>query len=239
MSAHSDPHFRRDARGVLRWTLTYTRGLDPDLAERRQDEIASDLHEHAVWAHEAGVSPRRLAGSIRVSALRGVPADLAWRSTVLRHADPAVRLALRADAALLALVVTIGIADVALGGFVAFRLVRALVIRDVQFMPAPALGVMILALIALLALPAMVGERQRPWAALVLAVPTGLIIAEAGRALYFLSASAVVLVNRLPWWESAATAIGGALALVCITAAPLDRDHRVDHDRRRLDRDRR
>lgn len=219
MSIESSVHFHRAARGVLRWTMTYTRGLDPQVAGSRQDEIASDLHEHAMWAAEAGVGPRRLAWSIRLRALRGAPADLVWRSAVLRQVDPGVRLALRADAALAALIVMIGVFDVALGGFVAFRLVRALVIGDVRSVPGPALGAIVLGLIALLALMAMAGERQRAWAALVLAVPTGLILAETGRALYFLSASAVVLVNRLPWWEPATYSVGGGLALACVTAA--------------------
>ena len=219
MSVESSGHFRRAARGVLRWTMTYTRGLDPRVAASRQDEIASDLHEHAMWAAEAGVGARRLGWSIRLRALRGAPADLIWRSAVLRQADPGVRLALRADAALAAVVVMIGVFDVALGGFVAFRLVRALVIGDVRNVPGPALGAMVLGLIALLALMAMVDERQRAWAALALAVPTGLILAETGRALYFLSASAVVLVNRLPWWEPATYAVGAALALACVSAA--------------------
>jgi hypothetical protein len=219
VNLESSAHFHRAARGVLRWTMTYTRGLEARIAAGRQDEIASDLHEHAVWAGEAGVGPRRLAWSIRLRALRGAPADLIWRSNVLRQADSSVRLALRADAALLAVVLTIGVLDVALGGFVLFRLVRALMIGDVGSIPGPALGAVVLGLIALLALMSMIGERQRAWAALALAVPTGLIIAETGRALYFLSASAVILVNRLPWWEPATYAVGAALALVCVTAA--------------------
>lgn len=219
MSVRSSAHFRRAARGVLRWTMTYTRGLDPHVAGSRQDEIASDLHEHAMWAAGVGVGPRRLAWSIRLRALRGAPADLVWRSAVLRQADPGVRLALRADAALLAVIVMIGMLDVALGAFVGFRLVRALVIGDVRSVPGPALGAMVLGLIALLALMAMVDERQRAWAALALAVPTVLILAETGRALYFLSASALVVVIRVPWWEPATYAVGGGLALACVTAA--------------------
>ena len=219
MNLESNVHFHRAARGVLRWTMTYTRGLDARIAAARQDEIASDLHEHAIWAGEAGVTPRRLARSIRLRALRGAPADMVWRSAMLRRADPGVRLALRAHAALLAVVLTIGVLDVGLGGFVLYRLVRALLIGDVQSIPDPALGAIVLGFIAMLALMAMAGEAQRGWAALALAVPTGLIIAETGRALYPLSASAVVLVNRLPWWESATYAIGAALALVCVTAA--------------------
>ncbi|GAA4375410.1 hypothetical protein [Agromyces bauzanensis] len=104
-----------------------------------------------------------------------MPADLIWRSAVLRQAESGVRLALRADAALLAVLVMIGVLDVAPDGFVLFRLVHASVIGDVQRIPEPSLGVMSLGLIALLALSALVGERQRAWAALVLAVPTALI----------------------------------------------------------------
>lgn len=219
MNVESSSEFHRAARGVLRWTMTYTRGLDAAVAAARQDEIASDLHEHAVWARETGVTTRRLAWSIRLRALRGVPADLAWRSTMLQGVDPGVRLALRADAALFSAVVMIGVLDVGLGGFVLFRLVRALLIGDVQSVPGAALGAVALGLIALMALMAMVGEQQRAWAAFALAVPTSLIIAETGRALYFVSASAGVLQIRLPWWEPATYAIGGALALVCLTAA--------------------
>ncbi|WP_438854210.1 hypothetical protein [Agromyces sp. M3QZ16-3] len=199
--------------------MAYTRGLDAAVATGRQDEIASDLHEHAAWAAEAGVGGRRLAWSIGLRAIRGVPADLAWRAGVVRRADHDVRVVLSADAALLALVATIGVLDVALGAFVAYRLVRALVIGDIGNVPGPVVGASALGLIALLALIALTSGLHRAWAALVLAVPTTFILAETGRALYFLSASAVLLVNRLPWWETAASAVGVALALACVAAA--------------------
>lgn len=56
----------------MRWCELYTRGLDPAVAGDRRAELASDLHEHAAW--DAG------AGAAMLSrAIRGVPADLAWR----------------------------------------------------------------------------------------------------------------------------------------------------------------
>ena len=113
----------------------------------------------------------------------------------------------------------IGVLDVGVGGFVLFRLVGALVIGDVQGIPGPALGAVVLGLIAMLAVMAMVGERQRAWAALALAVPTGLIIAVPAERSTSSARAPSSWLNRLPWWEPATYAIGVALALVCVTAA--------------------
>ncbi|MCM3658827.1 hypothetical protein M3147_16340 [Agromyces mediolanus] len=211
--------YRLAARHVLRWTAWYTRGLDPAVAGARQDEIASDLYEHARWAEEAGVDADELARSIRGRALRGVPADLAWRAGALQRVDPRLRSARRAEASLRSLVATIGIVDAALGAFVAVRVVRALLIGDVAQVPGPAIGAIALGTIALIATFALSGPRQRGWAALLLAVPTTLIFAQTALALYFLSATAVLLVNRVSWWQPAALAVGLALAAVCVTAA--------------------
>ncbi|MCD1570736.1 hypothetical protein [Agromyces mediolanus] len=211
--------YRLAARRVLRWTAWYTRGLDPAVAGARQDEIASDLHEHARWAEESGIGPDELARAIGGRALRGVPADLAWRAGALQRLDPRLRSVRRIESSLLAVVVTIGLVDAALGTFVAVRLVRALLIGDVAEVPGAAIGAIALGAIALVATFALSGPRQRGWAALLLAVPTALIFTQAAQALYFLSATAVLLVNRVNWWQPATLAVSLALAAVCVTAA--------------------
>jgi hypothetical protein len=62
--------------GVARsWTAIYTRGLPAELAERRREEIGSDLFEHASFA---GVTPAQQV-HVLGRVLWGIPADLSWR----------------------------------------------------------------------------------------------------------------------------------------------------------------
>lgn len=97
-------------RALVRWahgvvvdrTLRVTRGLPGPVAQDRFDQIVSDLweQEHA----PASGTGTLLAGSILLRALRGVPADLAWRRHALAEAaatPPAPvppRIPLQADA---------------------------------------------------------------------------------------------------------------------------------------------
>ena len=57
------------------WAALYTRGLPEDTAERRREEICSDLFEHA---HEAGITPAQQV-DVLGRVLWGIPADLSWR----------------------------------------------------------------------------------------------------------------------------------------------------------------
>ena len=62
--------------GVARsWTAIYTRGLPPEQAERRRDEIRSDLFEHAACAGATPAQQVHVLGRV----LWGIPADLSWR----------------------------------------------------------------------------------------------------------------------------------------------------------------
>jgi hypothetical protein len=56
------------------WVRLYTRGLPDELAERRRDELASDLFEHASLA-PSPAQQREVIGRV----LWGIPADLSWR----------------------------------------------------------------------------------------------------------------------------------------------------------------
>ena len=109
MTLERTPEYRRAARVALRWSTVYTRGLNSGVAATRRDEIASDLHEHAAWAEEHGLSARQLARSVRRRVLRGVASDLAWRVEHRKAASPTLRFVIRANAVILAVAATTGV----------------------------------------------------------------------------------------------------------------------------------
>ena len=73
------------------WVRLYTRKLPDAEAQRRREEIESDLFEHAVDAQLAAVGTQRLNAEILARVLVGVPADLSWRRATRQ---PHTRLAL-------------------------------------------------------------------------------------------------------------------------------------------------
>jgi hypothetical protein len=75
-----------------RWVGLYTLGLPDAEVQRRRDEIESDLFEHAVEAHQAGVSKQRLNAEVLARVLVGASADLSWRRATRQ---PRARLAIR------------------------------------------------------------------------------------------------------------------------------------------------
>ena len=98
---------------VERWVDWYTRGVSGG-AERRE-EIMSDLWEQAQSADPSTASE----ASTRSRWLRGIPADLSWRSTQLRTAAFRARRGLRA---LFGLLVAIAAATTLLSVAIAARL---------------------------------------------------------------------------------------------------------------------
>jgi hypothetical protein len=62
-------------RCATRWTAWYTRGLATPVAERRREEIASDLFEQAAACGRGHAQQRNVLGRV----LWGIPADLSWR----------------------------------------------------------------------------------------------------------------------------------------------------------------
>jgi hypothetical protein len=70
----------RTAALVARWVRVYTRNLPTPIAERRIDEIDSDLHDHIAHERAGGTADWRIALSITTRMVRGVAADLSWRS---------------------------------------------------------------------------------------------------------------------------------------------------------------
>lgn len=84
MTASRSVQYRRAAQWSRWWAARYTRGLPPEIAGDRLDELAADLHDHSVHADATGMSGRALAVAIVSRSLRGVPADLAWRAAQRR-----------------------------------------------------------------------------------------------------------------------------------------------------------
>src|SRR5262245_6623929 len=71
----------RMAALVARWVRIYTRNLPTPIAERRVDEIDADLHDHIAHERAGGTAEWRITLSITTRMVRGVAADLSWRST--------------------------------------------------------------------------------------------------------------------------------------------------------------
>lgn len=64
---------------VGRWVRFYTNGLPAPQAERREEEVAADIHEQLESETSRGTARRRIALSILSRMARGIIADLAWR----------------------------------------------------------------------------------------------------------------------------------------------------------------
>ena len=64
---------------VTRWVRFYTRNLPGPIAERRIDEINSDLHDQIAHDRARGTAGWRIALSLASRMVRGVAADAAWR----------------------------------------------------------------------------------------------------------------------------------------------------------------
>jgi hypothetical protein len=65
---------------VARWVRLYTRDVPEPIAERRIHEIDADLHDHTEHERARGTGDRRIALSIAARMVRGLAADLSWRS---------------------------------------------------------------------------------------------------------------------------------------------------------------
>ena len=69
----------RAAALVARWARFYTRDLPAPVADRRLEELGSDVHEHIEHERRQGTSDPRIALRVLSRMARGAPADLLWR----------------------------------------------------------------------------------------------------------------------------------------------------------------
>jgi hypothetical protein len=93
---------------VSTWVRLYTRRLPAHIAERRAEEIGSDVHDHVAYERERSASEWAIALGLLSRMARGMPADVAWR----QHVQPWEGDFMRPLVALL--VAGIGIAALAL-----------------------------------------------------------------------------------------------------------------------------
>jgi hypothetical protein len=72
----------RAARLTIWWVSCYTRQLPTAVAERRVDELRSDLHDHITYERARGTADWRIALSVMSRTARGLPADAVWRGRI-------------------------------------------------------------------------------------------------------------------------------------------------------------
>lgn len=206
----------RAARLIARWCELYTRGLEPAVAAARRDELASDLFEHAASDPKAGAA-------MLSRAIRGVPADLAWRYEQRRAAQPKLPLATRVlSGGVATLTAAAAAALIGLGVFAIWRRVFGLARRvSLSFDPPSDNGAWIVGLTLLAAVGAalLLRDRTRALGALTLAASTLLI--------YFVhldfSAQSVTVAELagVPEWGVALWSLIGCLACLFLSAAVL------------------
>ena len=203
---------------VLAWCRWYTADLPAEIAAERRAELASDLFE------EREHSGARATASILWRAIRGVPADLAWRGARLRRASlgaPRGTFPL----ALPALAHVAAIALIAWGGFIVWRVARSVLIGDWHGAADVAELSVVGLLLALVGSWLLMVARRRAFAGLVLAVAAYLLIRFGTYALmetsvsftefFSTSTAQMVLLNRVAtgaavlfflsmaaWWAS-------------------------------------
>ncbi|MDD9151006.1 hypothetical protein PUY80_00330 [Plantibacter flavus] len=202
--------FTTTTHWVLAWCAQYTRDLPEEVAAARRDELASDLHEHALWADEAGWSAGRLRRDIVRRLVTGSIHDVSWRAHQLgrsamrdpRHART-VRTAQRITSWMLALGVTLTV----LGGYTYARIIRAIIIDDLRVPPLMAMLVGVLAVLSLVGTALTARRRTRIVGAVALAPPALLLGYVAVESLSLISATGVQIAS----WADHLMATAGSL----------------------------
>lgn len=180
---------------ILRWCDVYTRGLNPAIAGDRRDELASDLWEHAAAEPKA-------SAAILSRAIRGVPADLAWRYEQRRAESLLLPRSTRViGGSIRALVLIAASSLIALGVVAIARTAAAVASGSARPWSETAVWVIALTGLAVVGTILTLPARTRVFGALVLAASSAVI----HFALYDLitkSATIGVLTFRPGWSES-------------------------------------
>lgn len=226
MRAHRSARYRRAALHALRWCAWYTRGLDSAVATTRQDEVASDLHEHGEWAEAQGVGAARLARSIYVRMIAGAAADLSWRHNQRRAYSASVDARVRLRDLSFAVLLVVGLGLVAVGTYALYRVVRALIIGDISYIPATSYPTLLVTLAALTGVMTLRLRRSRSIGALLIAVPAMVLPVLVGQILNRVSASSLLIFNAMPGWDAILAIAGGGLAIFAAMTAIIWRPER-------------
>lgn len=224
MSVMTSPPYHRAVEWVLEWCEFYTRGIEPETAKNRREEIVSDLYEHAVWADEANVPPARVRRSILWRAARGVPADLSWRNSQRKDSpdmDAAALRTLRLNGTATALALAASVVLVVFGSYVIGRTLLAVAAGTIAANSSTFVAVAISTGLAIIGMLLLLRERTRFVGALWMIVPVIGILHFGVFALYDLSATVGGMIGGtlLGSWEPLTTCLIAGVALCFISAA--------------------
>ncbi len=201
----------RAAELVLRWCDMYTRGLSPAVAGDRRAELASDLWEHA--AHEP-----RPAGAMLSRAIRGVPADLAWRYEQRRAARRLVPIEARVVGSAVAVLVALAASTLIVFGLIAIQR-TAFWVSQQYVRPWSETAVWVMGLTGLAISGALLLLRRRTRALGAIALAASVPVVHVG--LYDLQNKSVTVgaLSYTPGWGVAVVCVMACLALLFISAA--------------------
>lgn len=154
---------------ILRWCDLYTRGLDPAIAGDRRAELASDVYEHTAWDPTGGAA-------ILSRAVRGVPADLAWRFEQQRAAARLLPRSTRlVNGSIRTLVLVAASSLIALGVVAIARTAAAVASGAVRPWSETAIWVIALTALAVVGLALTVRTRTRVVGAVALALSSAVV----------------------------------------------------------------
>ena len=161
-------------RWVLRWCTWYTRGLEAEVSEARQAEIASDLHEHRASEGGAGQPPWKVDAVILARAVAGVPADLSWRADRIAGGEvDRPRLWRNRRREIIALMVFLtGVAVTGGGSYLYYRIARALSSETITYLPKAVFPIIALTLVGALGCALLIRPASRAWGAVLLVLPS-------------------------------------------------------------------
>ena len=216
MTVARSPEYRQATWRVLRWAAWYTRGLDREVAGERLDELASDLHDHAVWAEQSGLSSEEATRAITRRGIRGVFDDLSWRRAQVRRGettDPLIYRSQRQGSRVMAAVVTVGVLLVVVGGFALTRTLQLVIAQGDSAVASVALGLSLFLLLALAGIGLLALPRARWIGAVVLMVAAVGVVRFTFMGLLYGSAAVNHLMYFSQWWPLPKYALIAALVL--------------------------
>jgi hypothetical protein len=218
MTVMSAPGCANAIRLVSRWGAWYTRGLPAEVAGARRDELASDLWEHASWAHESGEPANRLARSILWRAAAGAVSDLGWRWRQIDGLPPREAREHRFNATALSGALALALALLAWSAFVFTRIGRGISEGWASLESESSIAMLVFTFLALVGLPLLLTRRTRFFGAVWLTIPAvGLLLAGA-QSLIFGSATIAALFYLMPGWHTALLGVASGVALLFVAA---------------------
>ena len=215
----ASPECATAIRLVSRWGAWYTRDLPQGVAGDRRDELASDLWEHASWAHDQGVPAPRVARSIMRRAAAGALSDLGWRWRQIGGLPPREAREHRLNAAALSGVLALALATLGWATFVFARLGRGVADGSALMVSDSSLAMVAFTLLAVIGLPLLLARRTRFIGGLWLGVTTIGLVWAGFESLRYTSATASALIYNMPGWTTALAGVSAGLALLFVACA--------------------